>query len=211
MLRLYTADLRAALSGTQAWAPLLAFLAPLPERVQPLERMFALEQRFFLGDHNLLYTDKMSMAVGVEVRVPFLDLDLVELAARIPVRFKQRGRTGKWVLKQAMASDLPAEDRFRGAAPAVAQARAAAVAERRPLAGESQAAWALRSSGGAGAPPRARQRPSRCGVHPARPGLCGTLESRVPRWGLSWTRQCWVSSPFGRDNDRTDHPTRQTE
>jgi asparagine synthase (glutamine-hydrolysing) len=49
----------------------------------------------------------MSMAVGVEVLVPFLDLDLVDVAARIPVRFKQRGRTGKWVLKQAMRSYLP--------------------------------------------------------------------------------------------------------
>jgi asparagine synthase (glutamine-hydrolysing) len=107
--RLYTEDVRAALDGTAAWAPLLAFLEPLPERVGPLERMLTLEQRFFLGDHNLLYTDKMSMAVGVEVRVPFLDLDLVDLAARIPVRFKQRGRTGKWVLKQAMRPYLPDE------------------------------------------------------------------------------------------------------
>ncbi len=107
--RLYTPDVRAALDGTQAWAPLLEFLKPLSERVEPLERMLALEQRFFLGDHNLLYTDKMSMAVGVEVRVPFLDLDLVDLAAQIPLRFKQRGRTGKWVLKQAMARALPAE------------------------------------------------------------------------------------------------------
>ena len=46
--------------------------------------MLALEQRFFLADHNLTYTDKMSMAAGVEVRVPFLDLDLVQFAARIP-------------------------------------------------------------------------------------------------------------------------------
>jgi asparagine synthase (glutamine-hydrolysing) len=42
------------------------------------------------------------MAVGVEVRVPLLDLDLVDVAARIPVRFKQRRGTGQWVLKQAM-------------------------------------------------------------------------------------------------------------
>ena len=49
-----------------------------------------------------MYTDKMSMAVGVEVRVRFLDLDLVEFAARIPVGFKQRGSVGKWILKKAM-------------------------------------------------------------------------------------------------------------
>src|SRR3546814_1144849 len=49
----------------------------------------------------------MSMAAGVEVRVPFLDADLVELAARIPDRYKQHGRVGKWVLKKAMEPYLP--------------------------------------------------------------------------------------------------------
>ena len=75
--------------------------------------MLALEQRFFLADHNLAYTDKMSMAAGVEVRVPFLDLDLVEHAARIPLRLKQRGRIGKWVLKKAMEPYLPKDVIYR--------------------------------------------------------------------------------------------------
>jgi len=43
--------------------------------------MLFLEQKYFLGDHNLNYTDKMSMASGVEVRVPFLDPDPVQFAA----------------------------------------------------------------------------------------------------------------------------------
>jgi asparagine synthase (glutamine-hydrolysing) len=71
--------------------------------------MLALEQRFFLADHNLLYTDKMSMAAGVEVRVPFLDKDLVRLANGLPPNLKQRGRQGKWVLRKAMAPYLPQE------------------------------------------------------------------------------------------------------
>jgi asparagine synthase (glutamine-hydrolysing) len=49
------------------------------------------------------------MAVGVEVRVPFLDPDLVERAARIPLCQKQNGREGKWVLKQAVRPFLPRE------------------------------------------------------------------------------------------------------
>ena len=53
------------------------------------------------------------MAAGVEVRVPFLDLDLVEFAARIPPRFKQRGGTGKWVLKKAMEPYLPHDVIYR--------------------------------------------------------------------------------------------------
>jgi len=107
LLDLYTPEFRARLGGEAAAAPLLELLKTIPPSTPPLERMLALEQRFFLADHNLLYTDKMSMAAGVETRVPFLDLDLVELAARIPVGIKQRGREGKRVLKKAMEPFLP--------------------------------------------------------------------------------------------------------
>jgi asparagine synthase (glutamine-hydrolysing) len=110
---LYTAEFRAALGGATAEEPMLHFLATLPPETSRLERMLALEQRFFLTDHNLNYTDKMSMAAGVEVRVPFLDLDLVEFAARIPARFKQRGSEGKWVLKKAMEPYLPKDVIYR--------------------------------------------------------------------------------------------------
>ncbi len=92
---------------------MLNFLAELPADTGPLERMLALEQRFFLTDHNLTYTDKMSMAVGVEVRVPFLDLDLVEFAAQIPAQYKQCGSEGKWVLKKAMEPYLPRDVIYR--------------------------------------------------------------------------------------------------
>lgn len=110
---LYSGNMRAALAGVLAEQPLLDFLAEVDPGCSDLERLLALEQRFFLADHNLLYTDKMSMAVGVEVRVPFLDQDLVELAARIPDRFKQRGPVGKWVLKKAMEPYLPHEVIYR--------------------------------------------------------------------------------------------------
>jgi asparagine synthase (glutamine-hydrolysing) len=113
LLELYTPESRACMGQEIASAPMLEFLRPLSESVPPLERMLALEQRFFLADHNLMYTDKMSMAVGVEVRVPFLDFDLVEHAARIPVHIKQRGRIGKWVLKKAMEPYLPRDVIYR--------------------------------------------------------------------------------------------------
>jgi asparagine synthase (glutamine-hydrolysing) len=113
LLALYTPAFRAELAGAVAAAPMLDFLKPLNGAVQPLTRMLALEQRFFLADHNLTYTDKMAMAAGVEVRVPFLDLDLVEFAARIPMRLKQRGQEGKWVLKKAMEPYLPHDVIYR--------------------------------------------------------------------------------------------------
>jgi asparagine synthase (glutamine-hydrolysing) len=113
LLSILTPEFRACLKMEPANRPLMEFLAPLPQSVSRLDRVLALEQRFFLADHNLNYTDKMSMAVGVEVRVPFLDLDLVEHAARIPIELKQRGRVGKWVLKKAMERYLPRDAIYR--------------------------------------------------------------------------------------------------
>jgi asparagine synthase (glutamine-hydrolysing) len=110
---LYSPAFRAALGRSRVKDPMLEFLNGLPNNTPSLERMLALEQRFFLTDHNLTYTDKMSMAVGVEVRVPFLDLDLVEFAATIPPQFKQRGRHGKWILKKAMEPYLPKDVIYR--------------------------------------------------------------------------------------------------
>jgi asparagine synthase (glutamine-hydrolysing) len=110
---LYAPEFRAEVAGTAACAPLLDFLQGLDHGVPPLERMLALEKRFFLADHNLTYTDKMSMAAGVEVRVPFLDLDLVNFAQRIPVAMKQSGPQGKWILKKAMEPYLPSDVIYR--------------------------------------------------------------------------------------------------
>lgn len=110
---LLSPELRRAVADEVAAQPLLDLLATLPAETHRLDRMLALEQRFFLSDHNLIYTDKMSMATGVEVRVPFLDVDLVEYAARIPVAHKQRGRIGKWVLKKAMEPFLPHDVIYR--------------------------------------------------------------------------------------------------
>jgi len=75
--------------------------------------MMAVDQRFFLTDHNLNYTDKMSMAAGVEVRVPFLDVELLKLADGLPSEIKIRGRNGKWILKKAMEGHLPREVIYR--------------------------------------------------------------------------------------------------
>jgi asparagine synthase (glutamine-hydrolysing) len=104
---LYSEDMRNAIKLNDPNQTIISYLKIIDSKVSPIDKLLALEQRFFLADHNLIYTDKMSMATGVEVRVPFLDLDLVDLASRIPDNFKQRGRVGKWVLKKAMEPYLP--------------------------------------------------------------------------------------------------------
>ena len=63
----------------------------------------------FLASHNFLYTDKSSMATSLEARVPFMDVELMRLAARIPERYKLKGGVTKSVLKQAMEPYLPKE------------------------------------------------------------------------------------------------------
>jgi asparagine synthase (glutamine-hydrolysing) len=72
-----------------------------------LNRMFAVDAETQLPDDLLLLTDKMSMAVSLECRVPFLDHDLVELAASIPASMKVRDGQLKRLLKAALGDLLP--------------------------------------------------------------------------------------------------------
>src|SRR5208337_2807553 len=84
------------------FAPLEQSLALIPSQSDPLNRMLFLDAKHFMADHNLNYGDKMSMAHGVEVRVPLLDRDLIKLAAGLAPGLKVKGSVGKWVLKQTM-------------------------------------------------------------------------------------------------------------
>lgn len=72
-----------------------------------LNRMMAVDAETQLPDDLLLLTDKMSMATSLECRVPLLDHELVELAARIPESIKIRGGHLKHVMKKAVANMLP--------------------------------------------------------------------------------------------------------
>ena len=104
---LYTDAFREEAIKDLAEQPMIDFLSTAHPSCSDLDRMLGLEQRFFTTDHNLLYTDKMSMAVGIEVRVPLLANNLVEFAATIPDEMKQKGREGKWIFKKTMEAYLP--------------------------------------------------------------------------------------------------------
>lgn len=105
--------MRDELNGCDPLKLLLDVIGNLLPNTHHLNQMLALDSSFFLTDHNLNYTDKMSMACGVEVRVPFLDPDLVAFAARMPPEYKQHGRVGKWIFKKAMEPLLPREVIYR--------------------------------------------------------------------------------------------------
>ncbi len=85
----------------------------LPEEISDLNKMLFWELNTFLVDHNLNYTDKLSMATGVEVRVPFLDKELVEFSTTIPVEFKLKGKETKYILKKVAERYLPKEVIYR--------------------------------------------------------------------------------------------------
>lgn len=79
----------------------------LPSVADYLTFLWVPGENTLLAAHNFLYTDKSSMAVSIEARVPFMDVELMRLCARIPERYKLHGGVTKYVLKKAMERHLP--------------------------------------------------------------------------------------------------------
>lgn len=101
---------RGPLTGRHGGAVDARIAAALPASgLDPLQRTLALDGQLGLVDDMLHYFDRTSMAHALEVRVPFLDHRLVELAARIPTRLKMRRGTGKILLRQAARGLVPDE------------------------------------------------------------------------------------------------------
>jgi len=82
---------------------------------RPIDRALRLDQTVMLVDDPVKRVDNMTMAWGLEARVPFLDHELVELAARIPAEHKLHDG-GKGVLKDLARDLIPSEviDRPKG-------------------------------------------------------------------------------------------------
>jgi asparagine synthase (glutamine-hydrolysing) len=78
----------------------------------PLNRALYADLKLYLPGNLLTLTDRMSMAHSLEVRVPFLDHELLEFAARLPPSYKLRGLERKHILKRAVRDLLP-ESFFR--------------------------------------------------------------------------------------------------
>jgi len=77
--------------------------------LDPVSTLQHIDMETYLPDDILAKVDRTSMAVSLESRVPLLDHRLLEFVATIPSSLKLKGGTGKYILKRAMASRLPAD------------------------------------------------------------------------------------------------------
>jgi asparagine synthase (glutamine-hydrolysing) len=72
-----------------------------------LNRYLMLDQKYYLQSDILPKLDRMSMAHALEVRPPYLDHRIVEFAASLPLKYKVRGLTLKYLLRELMRGKLP--------------------------------------------------------------------------------------------------------
>lgn len=89
-----------------------------------LERFLFVDQNTHLLDEFLVKVDRLSMAHSLEVRPPFLDYRLVELAVNIPMKYKIKGITTKYLIRRLMKGRLPNEITYgakKGFAPPIAR------------------------------------------------------------------------------------------
>jgi asparagine synthase (glutamine-hydrolysing) len=110
--RLLHPALRRRMAGHSSWATLAPIRARFEEAAwepSDLHWMSYLDLRLRLPELLLMRVDRMTMAAGVEGRVPFLDHRVVELAMGIPTAAKTRGGVLKTILKEAVRGVVPDE------------------------------------------------------------------------------------------------------
>lgn len=108
-MQVFSRDVREQLlvsRGRASWDAIDAAFATATSS-DGLNRMLCVDAQTQLPDDLLMLTDKMSMAVSLECRVPLLDHELVELAARMPESLKLKGGELKHVMKAALKHTLP--------------------------------------------------------------------------------------------------------
>ena len=111
----YEATVRPAMHVEDVAQAFVAEHFAMPGASDAVDKALRLDSTIMLVDDPVKRVDNMTMAWGLEARVPFLDYRLAELSARIPARFKL-GDGGKQVLKAAARRVIPAEviDRPKG-------------------------------------------------------------------------------------------------
>jgi asparagine synthase (glutamine-hydrolysing) len=106
LMKLYSPDVRECLGDAVAGTRHLDHFAAVPD-ADFLNRMLYVDMKTFLPELNLTYSDKLSSAASVEVRVPLLDAEIVEFLSRVPPEMKLRCLTTKYILKKAVRDIVP--------------------------------------------------------------------------------------------------------
>ncbi len=145
-LRLYSADMRAATQAMDAYAAHRSYFARA-KNAAPLNRLLYVDLKTFLPCLNLITTDKTSMAANLEVRVPFLNRHMLELAARMPPELKLQGFKRKYIIKKALEKFLPREVVWRKKAGFGAPIRSWLRGALRPLVAELLSPEAIQKRG----------------------------------------------------------------
>jgi len=104
--RLLTGEFAAALTSGDTYAEARE-LAMDCDSADLIERMQYLDIKLYLAEDILTKVDRASMAVSLEVRAPFLDHKVAEFAASLPVDYRLRRNTSKYILKKAVRDILP--------------------------------------------------------------------------------------------------------
>lgn len=110
--QLFTDSAKAQINGHRAEDRYIAAMRNAPAR-DAIDRAQYADLKIWLPGDILTKTDRMSMAVSLEAREPLLDHRLIEFAARLPVRQRIHGRSGKYLLKKAMEPMLPLDILYR--------------------------------------------------------------------------------------------------
>lgn len=113
---LFSPQFQKLIGGYNPLDYLTSLVSNIPTERNDLNQMLYWEMKSFLVDHNLNYTDKLSMAVGVEARVPYLDIELVEFSTKIHPELKLKGKETKYILKKVAERYLPKEVIYRSKA-----------------------------------------------------------------------------------------------
>jgi len=106
--KLFTPDAIGSLDDTDSISHVMAFFNA-DNVADVTDRMLFTDLMTRVSDHNLVMSDRMSMAHSLEVRSPFVDPRLIEFAAKLPADLKIKGRHLKYVLRKVAARYIPRE------------------------------------------------------------------------------------------------------
>jgi len=78
-----------------------------------IDKLVFMYQKFYMGEDILTKVDRASMFNSLEVRAPFLDVELVEFVNSLPSKYKYRKMTRKYILKKMLENKLPHDIIYR--------------------------------------------------------------------------------------------------